>query len=321
MIGSDEHDGRSRDRAPAEEAMASGPPPASFPPAKPQPGGRRLGGPIVALAVLAAVVVGSVIAVVTLGDAPTHDRAAALPEASSAASASPVAPVKAPRAVKARSTASSVLLTWKSAEGGEGYEIRILRDGSEVAREPADARRFVDEDLAPGTGYTYLLQTHTSDGRASDDVEVSARTETPPISAARLADVFDVRLKLESSYGFSDLPGSQTAGWRFRPGCGTGACDVTLSDTYGGGMKALELERDGGRYTGSGSGRVGYECRGTPTTSGYTVELRVVKAAVINGVWRATKLEGTHRITNAPQLGCRSGGITMSLTATQVPRN
>jgi hypothetical protein len=179
----------------------------------------------------------------------------------------------------------------------------------------------VDEDVDPGASYVYRLQVRAVDGRASDHVEVRVEVPTPPISAARLAEVFDMRFELRASSGFSGLEDRSTGAWRFKPSCKEGPCNVVLSDMHEGGVQGVRLTRNRGTYEGSGSGRIGFECGSTPTTSAYTIEARVSKATVINGVWRATKLEGTFRVNQSAQLGCRSGSITTAFTATHVARN
>ena len=86
------------------------------------------------------------------------------------------------------------------------------------------------------------------------------RTPPAPLGTARLGRVFDVPLKLDSSYGITGLEGG-TAGWRFTPACADGPCATRLRDLNGM-FPATDLKQDGGVYDASGSGHLGLECGG-----------------------------------------------------------
>ena len=74
----------------------------------------------------------------------------------------------------------------------------------------------------------------------------------------------------------------------------------------------MVFKRKGGTYTAPLTGRL-FVCGGTPVTSNGTVELRVKMAKVLGREWRATRLVGTMRHSEAEQLGCRSSGATLAL--------
>jgi hypothetical protein len=48
------------------------------------------------------------------------------------------------------------------------------------------------------------------------------------------------------------------------------------------------------------------------------VDVKVVRARVIDGEWRAVRIEGTWSYTNVAQLGCRSAGSTYDVDGTSI---
>jgi hypothetical protein len=54
-------------------------------------------------------------------------------------------------------------------------------------------------------------------------------------------------------------------------------------------------------------------------SSTFSVRLKIVAAKSLNGVWRASKLEGTIDQRSSAQLGCVSSGTDESFTATLYP--
>lgn len=262
------------------------------------------------VAVIVAVVVALVVGVgVVLAQRWSNEGASGSPTPAGSVSVSATPdPTPAPRNLRATATAVKVTLRWAGAADDTDLEYRILRDDVVLAIVDSDTLQYVDDEVDPGTRYRYAVVAWI-DTVASDPVVVAVKTEVPPVSQARLLGVFDVRFDRTSTYGISDEPERTTAGWRFRPECETGPCDVSWKDIARR-IEGLDLKRDGARYSGSGSGQIGFTCGGTPSTANYSVSVRVVSARVVNGRWRATRIEATWSYTIPVQLGCRSGGTT-----------
>lgn len=191
------------------------------------------------------------------------------------------------------------------------YEVR--RDGTFVAYVDPPAHRLVDDDVVPGETYRYEIRVEAEAGVFSEPASVRVETPLPLLAEARLQGTFDVRSRFtsKSGYGEYEAPGF---GWRFRPKCGEGTCDASVQDILRSELH-LVLDRTGGTYRGSYTGRFGLECGGTETISSVTIELRVTKARVIDGAWRATRLTGTLTHRESTQLGCRSSSAALGLRA------
>ena len=136
-------------------------------------------------------------------------------------------------------------------------------------------------------------------------------TPKPPLSQARLAGDFNVRLKFISESGFTTTKGF-TAGWSFKPKCSDGPCDVKWSDL---GEKSLRatLHRKGAKYSGEDDGLFFATCGSQRVTSHVVITFTVRKAKGIDGEWRATAIKGTLDHSAASQLGCVSSTATLSI--------
>ena len=113
--------------------------------------------------------------------------------------------------------------------------------------------------MLPRERYRYELEAVGEPG-SDDSTSATVRVSTPAASlaSARLTGVFDVKLKLDTSYGITGLTDA-TAGWRFTPACAKGPCKVTLKDINGA-MPVMDVALDGAVYDGDGSGNVGFAC-------------------------------------------------------------
>lgn len=262
------------------------------------------------LVIAAVALVVGIVAVVTVTQL-GEDEGAAAPSPTASVSPSPSPEVPAPIDLEAKATADSVTLTWAPPPGVDATGYRILRDGTPIKVLPGGKRRWVDDRVMPITRYEYDVVAVDGNDALSVPATVRVKTGTPKIQEARLEGVFDLDLRRTSTYGISDEPERSTAGWRFRPDCHAGACDVVWKDIVRP-IEAIDLARDGARYEGSGSGRIGFECGTTPLISSYRISVKVIDARVADGVWTATKIEGTWSYSSSEQLGCRSGGTTWS---------
>lgn len=227
---------------------------------------------------------------------------------------SPPAELSAAQDLDAKARPYRVVLTWATPSTlPERAHYEVRRDDTHVGDVDPPTHRFVDDDVVPGERYRYEVRVVTSDGTFSDPAVVRVRTPLPPIVEARLQGTFDVksRFTAKSGYGNYDAPGF---GWRFRPKCGDGPCDVALADILHDELR-ITLRRSGGTYRGTYTGKFTLACGNTDIVSSVTLELRVATASVIDGSWRATRLAGTLSQRESSQLGCSSSSATLALTA------
>ena len=150
------------------------------------------------------------------------------------------------------------------------------------------------------------------DGDSVKSDPVRVKTPPAPLGMARLEGTFTVDLRDTSHYGFSSFPGDIQSGWRFKPNCRRGACDVTWKDAQGVALAGV-LENTGPRYEGTATTRLAScgDLRGSGTV---TVEIEIVKAATVRDAWRATKIVGTFLERFPAQLGCVASGADYQVT-------
>ena len=271
----------------------------------------------VAVLVTALVVV---VAIVGIGIALSQDgEDDARQQPTATASTSPEALVPSPPAtpvdLEARAKPFAVTLRWSpdaSAGAIEGYT--VYRNGSEIGTVPGDGPgTFVDDDAVPLVRSTYAVAAFGQDDVASEPAEVRVKTPPGPLSLARLEGTFNVKIRQTSSYGYTSTRPNSTGGWTFSPRCKRGACDVKVAAVFRG-SSGVAMERRSATYRANGTAKLGVRCSGTPSTSTYTLEVEVVKANTVEGVWHAVTIEGTFVHREAAQLGCVAGGADAAFT-------
>jgi hypothetical protein len=219
--------------------------------------------------------------------------------------------IPAPADFTAEAAAFAVVLSWTPPAGEvEAERFTIYRDGALLSGVQASDSSFTDHDVVPGRRYSYEIVAAAGD-LVSDSVTVDARTRVPPLRTARVAGVFNVRAKPLSQSGYSRFGGG-TFGWRFRPRCESGPCDVRWNDLTMRRVRA-PLDRQRARYRGSYTGPFTVECSGNRVTSSVTIAFQVDAARPLAGEWRATRIRGTLDHSEAAQLGCVSSQARLSI--------
>lgn len=208
-----------------------------------------------------------------------------------------------------------VVLTWSAPVGQSLQGYRIYRAGIQIAAVPSGTTTYLDSNVTPGHTYTYEILTRGEDVFQSVKVSTDVKVPVPALSTARVDGTFSSKLKTTSQFGYVGSLGHFTLGWNFNPKCKQGACTVTLKDLSIKDLKTT-LTRKGVDYGGTDSAKFLGSCGGVAQTSTLTIDLKVVKARMIDGEWRATKLTGTVVESHPSALGCTSGGAHFSVTAT-----
>ncbi len=283
------------------------PPETPTPPSAPPRRNRIL---LIVVAAVVALIMASVAVALSRGG---NDHArAGTPTSTSSPSPGPSIPPlpAAPQSLSAHAKSFAVSLTWEPGVGGGtvgGYT--VYRDHKAVGVVQSGGSSYVDKTALPKSGYLYEVEAYgigsdvVSAGRAS----IQVHTPTAPPSTAVLTGIFNVHLHLTSSYGLSGV-GDTSAGWRFKPTCDEGPCNVQLLDIHHT-LPPTQLTRKGAVYEGSGSAVLG-TCGGTKVTSTFHITLHVTKASTSSSEWRASKFEGTFTTSAPSMLGCVSAGTT-----------
>jgi hypothetical protein len=222
----------------------------------------------------------------------------------------------APQHVRAKASSFKVVLSWRApSQRVSGYE--IMRDGQNLRFVNYPATRFADDQAVPGHRYSYSIKAFSTGSVWSSTVKVKIRTPNAPPSRARLTGSFTVKLVATRSFGLGAGNSNETTGWVFKPKCASGPCPAVWTDLHVAGMKTL-LRRSGANYSGAVSTRFNVVCGNKSLVSRFTLQLRVIKAAVVNGEWRATRVKGTFTERTPAVLGCVKSGIDYTFTGSMV---
>ena len=221
--------------------------------------------------------------------------------------------VSPPSGFRARPGAFSVSLAWAAPSGEpEVDQYVVYRNGAQVVSLHGSTTTYSDERLVPGRRYSYEIEAHAGE-LVSEPAAVAARTRVPPLRAARVQGVFNVRTRELSASGYVEHS-APTYGWRFRPRCERGPCDVRWTDLRRKKIHAV-FRRHGARYGGTYTGTFNVLCGSIQVTSVVEIRFEVDAARPIAGAWRATRLVGTLNQSEAAQLGCVSSQAELAVRA------
>ena len=208
----------------------------------------------------------------------------------------------------------SVHLSWSADPASakiEGYEIH--RNGRPLTSPSGTSTSYTDTQVRPGKTYAYEIRS-TGVSASSEPVTDEVKIKTPSLAEARLEGDFGVTTRIVSQSGYSSFERTDT-GWRFKPKCRRGPCDVVWRDVLLDNLKSI-LKQDGKKYTGDYHGFFGVTCGGSHSSSSVDVSFTVMKARALAGEWRATKIEGTVESSEVSQFGCISGRATVAIKGT-----
>jgi hypothetical protein len=261
-------------------------------------GGGRLGARVLWLAVL-------------LVAAPSSMTACDSGGGDSSATATATATVLPPEGLSGTAKGLSVVLKWSAPPDSAevvGYEVK--RNGEPLESVGVEETTLTDLDVRPGQSYTYELRS-LGVGQASEPAMTDVAIRVPPLAAARLEGDFNVQTKLVEKSGYSKFK-PFAFGWRFRPKCDEGACNVVWRDVADRHVHAL-LKRKRKRYEGEYEGIFIIACEGSRSVSSVHVSLEVQRARAVGGKWRVTRFSGRLSNSEAPQFGCVASHAVESL--------
>jgi len=240
------------------------------------------------------------------------------PTASGKSSPSPSPNVGSPVGLFAEADTApiGVKLTWSAPSGKTkviGY--LVYRNGTQIGSVPADTTTYTDTNVIPGEAFTYGVVTRGAGFVQSERTSAVVEVPVPALSTARLDGIFDVTAKTVSQSGYVGKLGTLKIGWSFRPNCHTGPCGVHWSDITSESLRAI-LARRGKVYSGTDEGKFFGRCGRTTLPSTLTIKIRVTKAEIVVGEWRAVRFTGTLKESHTARLGCVSGGATFLIRGT-----
>jgi hypothetical protein len=100
--------------------------------------------------------------------------------------------------------------------------------------------------------------------------------------------------------------------------CASGPCELKWKDTDFKTLKGPEFSRNDGTYSNKRiNGYWGLKCHGANRPSHLTVVLRVTRAKLVNGEWRAVQLKGTVSESETRD-SCQDGHATWTVVANSV---
>lgn len=197
-----------------------------------------------------------------------------------------------------KKTSSSITIGWDrtSAQRPESYS--VYRDGTQVVTLAGGRLRYADTALRPDTAYRYQVSA-SANGLESDlSPAVVVRTKVATLADAQLASSYNVRVRITSESGYTELsPGeAQTVTWWFSQGVNGTA---TLNgNTWSSGGWTMTLHQHGRTYTGQTVEGIS-SCMGVPVDTTVRVSITVLRAGMSGGAWTARAFSG--RLTqNAP---------------------
>ncbi len=208
-----------------------------------------------------------------------------------------------PAEFTAETNGLSTKLKWKvDSKSVKPDRFRLFRDGEEIMNLSGKTTEFEDPDLAPGKEYRYELQAERGErhsDRAGAEVAMAALT----LADARLDGYYDVDTKVTSSSGFDRLLKKDNYGWDFTPKCKKGPCDARWH-WVAHGTSATRFTHRGATYTTKWRGPFDIHCGNIETTTDVAIKIKVTAARAIEGEWVATRIKGTLKTYDPPQLGC-----------------
>jgi hypothetical protein len=283
-------------------------PEAAIPPPEPPRRDGRTGWFVIgAVALVVAIVAGVVVSTRQGTDLPATPSGSVAP--------SPV--LSAPGGLVGSARGFSVTLTWSPSTGTVPVgTYNVYRNERLLGSVQGTQTTYSDTSVVPGRSYTYEVLAH-AESIESQRATVQVKVAKPSLRAARVEGTFNVKATATSHSGYTQFTGSFTTGWKFRPKCDTGACNVVWQDLAAKGFKAT-LKDAKGKYTGSDTGNFNAKCGSSNAETSLSISFTVAKAKAGVASWDATKLTGTLTQTEDAQLGCVRSTATYTITASLI---
>ena len=187
----------------------------------------------------------------------------------------------------------------------------IERNGKLLAGDVIGTK-YVDEEAEPGSTYHYSIVGVDVAGTRTGPGVVVVKTHAPPVQDARMDGRYVVKFHITEQGNLTSGASGFPELFTFKPRCGSGACDVSLSIKKVSGSTVLS--RSGSSYSGTlHAPFLIHNCHGGTVTETLVFHLHPLAAGPVRGQWLVTKFEGTMDET-ASSSGCLTGHLAYALS-------
>lgn len=216
----------------------------------------------------------------------------------------------------AKTATNVVVLAWTWPTGLQVDSFTVERDGVVIDSVSSSTRKYVDTSASPGTRYKYRVVAVSADAEVHSK-NFSVKTPVPSLDRARLQGSLRITYTVTSSNLSNAHPGEPlgTYTWEFTPECPDRPCGGSWTINLKGGPAIGKFFYKPSGYTGKMSGVSLGSCGGVSNVNdSATLDIQVVKARVVAGVWLATSVEGSYREYFPPRSGCSEGFLRATVS-------
>lgn len=189
-------------------------------------------------------------------------------------------------------TAVSVTIGWQQGSSKVPTLYRVYRNGARISSVSGTTLQFRDVGLRPSTAYSYEVSAYTSGKESSRTPALAVTTNAASLASARLLGQYDVRMRVTSEYGYTNIARGDTDNldWWFtqRAAGGTGV----NGESWAGDGWTMPLTHSGRSYAGHTTESLS-RCFVTSVNTSVRLALRVTAANVVGSRWTATRFTGT----------------------------
>jgi hypothetical protein len=222
-------------------------------------------------------------------------------------------------------TTSSVTFHWSGpATGPSPDKYLILHNGKVINSVPGTVTSFHTAGLAPDKAYKYRVAAVRAGKRSALSRVLTVNTKAPPISAARWQGRWTVVIRITKGAGALRGKGATgwTEAWRTSPICPVRACTVQVTGGLNRQTFKATLARTGAVYTGTTKAdvfRCGASGNSVPIKSTLTIRATVTSAQPVKGAWLAGGWTGQMEIsspyTSARTFYCKAFKLTTKISS------
>jgi len=205
-----------------------------------------------------------------------------------------------------------VTLSWEQPPAPFVVHHYVIERNGKLLAGDVIGTKFVDGEAEPGSKYHYSIVGVDAAGARTDPGVVAIETHSPPLEDARMDGRYVVKFHIteqgnlqSGASGFPEL-------FTFKPRCGSGSCDVSLSIKKVSGSTVLS--RSGTSYSGTlHAPFLIRSCHGGTVAETLVFHIHPLAAGPSHGEWRVTKFEGTMDETSSSS-GCMTGHLAYALS-------
>ncbi len=217
-------------------------------------------------------------------------------------------------------SAQTIELVWDKASQSRPEHYIVKRDGAVITTLPGTSTDYIDSNLAPASTYQYVVEAE-SGGTIASSKQITAKTLTPPLGAARLAGKYRVFYSVLASSLVNAHPGQPLGQylWKFQPNCSKGQCGGKWRIILKGWNAKGTFMPLGASYAGGMKGQSLGWCRtrtNRDTKDSATLQVHVNRAATVSDQWIVKQFSGLFQEYFPAESGCSSSFLKAQVTGT-----